>query len=396
MKKIFVFIISLSFVAAFAQHKASQTVSVNLGMNDTIHTLSWIRLNPFEDFEKSLAAQYGQLIKTQISGLLSDEDVKRIVDNEIEYYQDCLARNSFYNTTAAKEKQKIDNRLANPNALRLELEKEVVEMVAQNLDHQYKDNFQCFGWKSWKYYSLFHLKVKNQVFRDALYNKAVDVLCKLVAFYPKDYRAHLISAFSESLKVLDGAASGKHSYVIKTDESKSWKPLVIFVDGVPDMELGYGITGFLLRRVYMDGVPLSEVRSKTSSLIAKIRSVDNSRNANVMSKYIINNEIAFCVGANRNYFLSLSSNKEFVSYISEYEQNYYGHDIYARYNNGQIFYQIVNVYTWQSELKTIILDKFFNITYHEPLNLTQPILLKNSQPQQTNSQQQTGKSQLTR
>lgn len=396
MKKVISIFLSCVSVIAVAQHKAQHTYNITIGRNDTIQTTTWIRQNLFEEYEKSLAAQYGQSIKSQISGLLSDDDVKHIVDGEIEYYQDRLQRNSFYNTTADEEKQKIEERLANPNALRLELEKDIVEMVGLNLNYQYKDNYQCFGWNPWKYYSLFHLKVKNQTFRDALYNKAVDVLCKLVAYYPKDYRTHLISAFSESLKILDGAASGKHSYTIKVDESNDWKPLVIFVDGNPDIELGYGITGFLLRRVYMDNIPLSEVRTKTSSLIAKLKSIDTSKNDNIMSKYVINNDIAFCVGANRNYFLSLASNKEFVPFNSEYEQNYYDNIILTRYNNGQVFYQIVNNYTWQTELKTIVLDKYFNVIYHEPLSLSQPIQIKALQPQQNSSSQQNGKPTLTR
>ncbi len=396
MKKIILIFLSCVSVAASAQHKTKYTYNITLGWNDTIQTTLWIRQNPFEDYEKSLTAQYGQSIKSQISELLSDDDVKRIVDSEIDYYQDRLLSNSFYNTTATKEKQKIDNRLANPNVLRMELEKDIVEMVGQNINHQYKNDYQCFGWNLWKYNSLFHLKVKNLAFRNALYNKAVEVLCKLAAYYPKDYRTHLVSAFSESLKVLDDIASGKHSYTIQTDESKNWKPLVIFVDGVPDIELGYGITGFLLRRVYMDNIPLSEVRTKTISLIAKLKAVDNSKNDNIMSKYVINNEIAFCVGASRNFFVSLASNKEFVPFISEYEQNYYGNTIFTRYNNGQVFYQIENGYTWQTELKTIVLDKYFNVIYHEPLSLSQPIQIKTLQSQQNPSPQQNSKSTLTR
>ena len=316
--------------------------------------------------------------------MFSHEELKKMLDSDIEYYQRCLKNNSFYNTTASAEKQKIDKKLADFAGLKKEFGDDIMEYTAKNIKNGYKDNFSYFAWNRDRYYSLFHSKISNKSFRDVIYNKAVDMLCKMVAYYPKDYRAKLLREFNNSLKTLDEAKN--HRYEVKEDVSKSWKPLVFFIDGVANYQFGYGLTGFLFRRVYMDGIPYEEIREKIVNIIAKIKAVDVSKNASILSKYTINNELIFCIGADENYYASVVNNKKLVTYNYPNEIAYYPNIIKVRFNEGENFYQISN-YGWcNTELKTIIVDKFINIIYHSPSDLSQPINI--TQPQRKKQQTQ--------
>lgn len=394
MKRITLFLVlSLTSIYIFSQNKALFTYYSNLTTTDSIQTWKWLRANPCESFEKQLCSEYNQKIRNSILPLLSDDDVKHLLDYDIASYQRDLKQNSFYNTTAEKELNRINTKLGNPSALR----KEIGELIYidWNIEGRYKEDLSHINPSvPYKLYPLIRIKLKDKSFRDILYNYAVEILCKLCSYYPKDYRAKWITELSNSLKTLNEADN--HKYEVISDEY-GWK--YFSVDGIVQKRLGYGIRGFLLRRVYMDNIPLSEIKEKTSKLLTRLKGLDLSQNASFLCKYIINNELAYCIGAESNFFMSLANGKRLVMYsnTNKYYKNYYSNVILYRYNGGKYFYHIKNSYTdpKEQELKLIIVDKYLNYTYYEPRTISHKINISSSTSKPA-STQQTSKPQLTK
>ena len=85
-----------------------------------------------------------------------------------------------------------------------------------------------------------------------------------------------------------------------------------------------------------------------------------------MAQYTINNDIVYCIGSEKNYFISLKSGKKFVPYINVYRKAYFANVIKCRYNMGQTFYNIGNVwYRGTDENKVVVIDANANVVYKE-------------------------------
>ena len=394
MKKLHLFVLCVMSTTILCAQNAKFSYVVSLYGNDSINTYEYLRQNPCFDFESQISESAGTELKNALLPMFTHEDLKHILDSDIEYYQRCLRNNSFYNTTASAEKQKLDTKLADFAGLQKECGDFVMACTKNNIQSGYKDDFGFFKWNSYKFYSLFHAKVSNRAFRDAIYNKAVDLLCKMAAYYPKDYKTKLVKEFSVALNAIDEAQ--KHKYEVKNDNSRGWEQIVFFVDGTPNYQIGEGLAGFLLRRIYMDNIPYAEIREKTAILIAKIKAIDVSKNASVLCKYTINNELLYCIGSEENYFVA--NNKKMITYATPINIAYNTHVIKVRYNDGENFYQISN-YKWcNEELKTVIVDKYMNVIFHSPNTLSKPINITQLQSPKLPAQQTQAptKPQLTR
>ena len=272
MKRYFLFGLLLSASIVSAQQ---YSYSVQLNSTDSIDTQKWLNLKPTENKEKELAQRY--------AGLISP------------------ALRQYVSTTELPE-QDLQN------------------IMQWNIQDQYKDvcQYACFGWNAYKFSKVFHSKVNIKAFRDVLFDKACDVLCELIAFYPKDYKTKLVHAFTEAQKTLNDIPN--HRYEIKdSNPNDQWEDLVIFKDGVMNRDLGYGINGFLLRRIYMDNIPVGEIKEKLSILLNKVKTTDTSKNPAYLIRYTINNEVAYCITAESNYFVSVTTGKKFLPYQNVYE-----------------------------------------------------------------------------
>lgn len=318
MRKHFVLALLLIVSSIAMAQNAMFTFSVQLTSSDSIDTQKWLNEELTQNKENELAQKYTNLISPTLRQYVSTTEFS---------------------------------------------EQELLQTMQNNFNNEYKDNYWSFGWNAWKYSSLFHKNVTTKTFRDFLFNKACDILCELIAYYPKDYKTHLVSAFTDALKMLNDVPN--HKYEIKdSNPNDQWDDLVIFKDGVMQREMGYGIKGFLLRRIYMDNIPYTEIKEKAITLLNKIKAVDNSKNLSVLAHYTINNDIAYCIASESNYFISLASKKKFYPYNNAYLKAYYPNIIKYRFNAGQSFYVISNL-QWCSEKGTTIIDKNADVIYSE-------------------------------
>lgn len=147
-------IVCVSTVLCAQSARFTYTATLSIYVDDSIDTYNYLKQNPCLDFETSLANTAGQELKNTLIPMFTHNELKKMVDLDIEYYQRCLKDNSFYNTTASAEKQKIDRKLADYAGLQRECGKLIADCAANNILNGYKDDFAFFKWDSYKYYSL--------------------------------------------------------------------------------------------------------------------------------------------------------------------------------------------------------------------------------------------------
>lgn len=322
MKTNFIIILLCIACSISAQQHAMFTYYSQLNGNDSIKTEKWLNANPTSVKEKELANKYYTSMNIELREYVSESEL------------------------SSDDLQK---------------------QIEWNFTNEYRDNFWWFAWDYNKYSKIFHSKISIKAFRDLLFNKACDALCDLIAYYPQDYKTHLVKAFTEALNMLNDIPN--HSYGIRdSDPMDEWEDLIFFKDGKPDRDLGYGINGFLLRRIYLDNIPYSEIKEKTITLLNKLKAVDNSQNATFLSRYIINNELAYCIGAEYNFLSPINSNTIYIPYNNHsniYAKKYWSNLIKCRYNAGQNFYVIKFPLYSECEYRYVVIDKNANIIYTE-------------------------------
>ena len=134
---------------------------------------------------------------------------------------------------------------------------------------------------------------QNKDFRDALFNKICDFVCDLTTLFPKDFKTYIMSEIKEILNTLNDIPAHKYELASCNKENTCF---YFKEDGIKNYGIGYTTRGWILRRIYMDKIPLEEIKQKVEYVFAKIQGVDNSNNADVAFIYKIAKGILYCVG----------------------------------------------------------------------------------------------------
>lgn len=130
--------------------------------------------------------------------------------------------------------------------------------------------------------------------------------------------------------------------------------------------MGYGVNGFVLRRIFIDNIPYTEIKEKMITLINELKSINNSNNSDVYGCVVINNDIAYCIGSENNYFISIFSNKKYVPYEKGRNgANFTNLNNVVKYreNKGNHFYLILN--KDYKKPRAIVIDKNAEVIYKE-------------------------------
>lgn len=324
-----------------AQPKAIFSQSISLSNSDSIDTYEYLRnWENKKEIEENLAKKYTtQILPTLYQELKTDIKDEKELENYILYSMEREFSVEYKRYYGAK-----NNMLGEVG---------------------YNDFVQ----------SLFRSCLKKKSMRDFLFNRLCDILCDFVSLYPKDYKKKLISLLNESLEMLNDIPN--HKYEIKDGEGISdeyWPvfgngvsgDLVIFKDGIGDRKLGYGVNGFVLRRIFIDNIPYTEIKEKMITLINELKSINNSNNSDVYSCVVINNDIAYCIGSENNYFISIFSNKKYVPYEKDRNGSnftYFNNVVKYRENKGNHFYLILN--KEYEKPRAIVIDKNAEVIYKE-------------------------------
>lgn len=106
-------------------------------------------------------------------------------------------------------------------------------------------------------------------------------------------------------------------------------------------------------------------RTVTLLLLQKLKAIDNSKNPDVYSCYTINNEIAYCIGSENNYFVSILTKKRYIPY--EKDRNglnftYFNNIVKYRENKGNHFLILNKEY---EKPCAVVIDKNVEVIYKE-------------------------------
>ena len=129
-----------------------------------------------------------------------------------------------------------------------------------------------YDWKKiTSFRNYYHLLFKNKAARTILADQAIDFLGTLCKTYPSDFKASLNKELSALLTYTNTLKP--NSPLVNTDRlGDYWK-------------------GFILRRVKLDNIPITEIQSTIIKAQAKIDSIDVKNQAEAMYELTVNNQI---------------------------------------------------------------------------------------------------------
>ena len=173
----------------------------------------------------------------------------------------------------------------------------VSAMLQSSLTNGYNTYFEGVVARMYFDNNLIRAMIKKPRVRQLLFNQGCDLLCDLVAMYPKDYKTYLLEELNAQLQSLrefqmpEGIREGLDEYGRMTLYDNT----------------GEEVEGFWLRRVYFDKIPYNELQSMLETLITRVQAVNVSENDEAMACYRINNQIAYYQGIEKCYFASCTN-----------------------------------------------------------------------------------------
>lgn len=152
-----------------------------------------------------------------------------------------------------------------------------------------------------------HEVIKHAKVREWGVSLLGDMFVEFCKYYPKDFREKTIGdlqrilARVEDMDVREYKVVGDFAY--------------LYINGKQaDFRITHSLEGFVVRRILLDNVSKSEIKTHLRTLISRIEKVDTSKNAVMMAQFTINNDITFCITARENYYLFRKTNKKFIPY----------------------------------------------------------------------------------
>jgi hypothetical protein len=173
----------------------------------------------------------------------------------------------------------------------------VAAMLQSGLTGGYNKYFESVAARMYFDNDLIRAMIKKPRVRQLLFNQGCDLLCDLVAMYPKDYKTYLIEELNAQLRSLnefqvpEGIREGLDEYGRLTLYDNT----------------GEEVENFWLRRIYFDKIPYNELKSMLETLLTRVRAVNVSENDEIMACYRINNQIAYCQSIDDCYFASCTN-----------------------------------------------------------------------------------------
>ena len=248
-------------------------------------------------------------------------DTKKITlrDNDVWF------STSYFDTTYAEKKeveiaQKYAKKMVNSPILRALGVSDHANVIVD----AFKSH--CVGlYGSLEYHSQFtwnrglneflHKVIKHAKVREWGVSLLGDMFVEFCKYYPKDFREKTIGdlqrilARVEDMDVREYKVVGDFAY--------------LYINGKQaDFRITHSLEGFVVRRILLDNVSKSEIKTHLRTLISRIEKVDTSKNAVMMAQFTINNDITFCITARENYYLFRKTNKKFFPYKESGGYNY--------------------------------------------------------------------------
>lgn len=145
-----------------------------------------------------------------------------------------------------------------------------------------------YDWKKiYGFRNYYHLLFRNKAARTILADQTIDFLCLLCKSYPSDFKTSLNKELSVLLNYTNTLKA--NSPLTNTDKlGDYWK-------------------GFILRRVRLDNIPVTEVQATIIKAQAKIDSLDLKNQPDAMYEITVNNQISILYSIDKFKLVSKSS-----------------------------------------------------------------------------------------
>ena len=154
----------------------------------------------------------------------------------------------------------------------------------------------------------------NETIRDILADFSIDMVCDLCKFYPKDFKQEAKKQIQQAKEIVESLPS-LHIVIRNHD---------LYVNGERDRKHDGGLEGFIIRRIYEDGIPIQYVSDYIDRLSSSVEATDVSSNEDYLGMVTINDELDYCITASGNYYYLKKTNLRIVppfmnSYFSRRE-----------------------------------------------------------------------------
>lgn len=250
-----------------------------------------------------------------------------------------------------------------------EHEMEITECIEFNCEGMYTSLFMLGEIWNLPNYDYYHDLIKVKEIRDFGYKLLTRLLVDYCNYYPKDFTTNVQAIVDEALAFVQDMPN--HQYKIDYDK---WGNGTIFVDGNElDSDFGFTVKGFILRRIYTDEVPVSEIKNFLTSLSARLKSIDKQNKSEILFKVLINNEMSFCYGVLGPFFYAERTRKKIYPLQDKHDLKLSDPKLYYTSGSDGSYYKIVNGYvTWEHEW----LPHDFNDVQEMILNSNGTVLLR--------------------
>lgn len=192
-----------------------------------------------------------------------------------------------------------------------------------------------------------HRIIRSKQVKDFLFDFSCSIICDLCRLYPKDFKAKVINKLNSAINFV--STMKNHSY--EAVDLNSWKggELTLFIDGKENEKIALGIEGFLIRRVITDGFTVPELSNYLEKLLQKVKSVDISKNSDVLRSVNINGDLTYYTTATGNFYLANKTNVKVFPYTSEDWQCFGETLLQCIKDKNSNLYKISNGLLWNNQ-----------------------------------------------
>jgi len=162
------------------------------------------------------------------------------------------------------------------------------------------------------YKRLSHNKLlQNKTVRKFGVKLAKMILKEMVEFYPKDFKKFTIQQIEYALAFMEDIP--KHDYKVKWETNEYGYGWLEMYDGEEvDYAASQNLEGIILRRMLLNDIPLSELKSIAEELLSAVKEADNSECPDVRLIIRLNEDLAYCIGCEQPYFISYYPQEQYV------------------------------------------------------------------------------------
>lgn len=138
--------------------------------------------------------------------------------------------------------------------------------------------------------NYYHTLFKNKTARTLLFNKTLDFVEVMCKTYPSDFKERTISEleslfeFTNSIKLI--------TYNDEIEFEKYWE-------------------GFIVRRHFIDNVPILEIQNSILESIKRLKSINQTNSFNALYEININNQLNVFYSGHGTYITSFTSDKKY-------------------------------------------------------------------------------------